>query len=181
MDCYFVSCVFSSVCIRPSWPTRSTHSTAALRQSASPLTKKLISATTSLSSGTNMSTRILEKCIAEHTPEYGPCKNSRPHNTFLHIAAVVKRGKVLATAQNRLGSRSRGSGYSSQTIHAERAVIKKIGDISKIRGATLCVWRISAINVLPSKPCRDCQVFLEKCMKEYGLQAVQYSDTILPL
>ena len=127
-----------------------------------------------------MSTTTLERMIHEHTPTI-PCKECKPHNTFLHIAALVKRGKVIAVAQNRVGSRSRGSGYSSQTIHAERAVVKKLGDISKLKDATLCVWRISAINVLPSKPCSECQVFLEKCMSQYGLRCVQYSDTILPL
>lgn len=127
-----------------------------------------------------MSTTTLERMIHEHTPTI-PCKDCKPHNTFLHIAALVKRGKVIAVAQNRVGSRSRGSGYSSQTIHAERAVVKKLGDISKLKDATLCVWRISAINVLPSKPCSECQVFLEKCMSQYGLRCVQYSDTVLPL
>jgi hypothetical protein len=118
--------------------------------------------------------------IHEHTPTI-PCKDCRPHNTFLHVAALVKRGKVIAVAQNRVGSRSKGSGYSNQTIHAERAVVKKLGDISKLKDATLCVWRISAVNVLPSKPCSECQVFLEKCMSQYGLRCVQYSDTVLPL
>ena len=128
-----------------------------------------------------MSSRPLERVIKTHTPCYGPCKDAWPHNTFLHCAVLLKRGKVIASAQNRIGSRSRGSGYSQQTIHAERAVVKALGDISLLKGAVLCVWRISRINVLPSKPCSECQVFLEKCMREYGLRAVHYSDTILPL
>jgi hypothetical protein len=127
-----------------------------------------------------MSTTLLQRAIQEHTPD-DCCKSCRAHNTFLHVAVIVRRGKVLAVAQNRVGSRSRGSGYSSQTIHAEKAVVKKLGDISKLRDATLCVWRVSAISVLPSKPCSECHLFLEKCMREYGLRCVQYSDCIIPL
>jgi hypothetical protein len=118
--------------------------------------------------------------IHEHTP-FIPCKECRPHNTFLHVAALVKRGKVIAVAHNRAGSRKMGSGYSTMTIHAEKAVVKKLGDISKLKDATLCVWRISSISVLPSKPCSECHLFLEKCMRQYGLRAVQYTDTVMPL
>jgi hypothetical protein len=128
-----------------------------------------------------MSTSILSRMIEEHTPALMACREHRTHNTSQHMAVIVKRGKVIASAQNRVGSRSKGAGYSDYTIHAERAVVKKLGDISQLRGATLCVWRISAINVMPSKPCCECRVFLEKCMKEYGLRAVQYTDTIIPL
>lgn len=127
-----------------------------------------------------MSTTILERVIHKHSPCHHT-KNKNPHNTYLHIAAIVKRGKVIAVATNRVGSRSKGSGYSDYTIHAERNVIKKLGDIQQLRGAVLCVWRVSCSFAMPSKPCGDCCLFLEKCMKEYGLRAVQYTDTILPL
>ena len=123
----------------------------------------------------------MEKLIKEHTPTVSVCRQHRAHTTHLHVAAIVKRGKVLATAENSVGSRSRGAGYSDYTIHAEKAVVKKVGDVSQLRGASLCVWRVSAMSVLPSKPCSDCQIFLEKCMREYGLRAVYYSDTILPI
>ena len=86
-----------------------------------------------------MSATLLERLIYDPAMHVDSCKEHRCHNTCLHVAAIVKRGKVLATAQNRIGSRSKGSGYSKQTIHAERAVVKKLGDISKLRGATLCV------------------------------------------
>lgn len=128
-----------------------------------------------------MSTNILKRVIETHSPTVSPCRDHRCHNTHFHVAAIVLRGKVIATANNRLGTRSKGSGYSKSTIHAEKAVVKELGDISKLRGATLCVWRLSSIHVLPSKPCSDCHMFLEKCMREYGLRAVQYTDTILPL
>lgn len=113
-----------------------------------------------------------------HTPNYR------------HIAAIVKRGEPIAIAANRIGTRSRGSGWSDCTIHAERAVVKKLGDISKLRGATLYVLRIPpditgsgkphAVKPEPelceSKPCADCTHFLEKCMKEYGLERVYYTS-----
>ena len=99
-----------------------------------------------------------------------------PHNTHYHQAILIKRNKVLAVGHNSVGSRSRGSGYSDQTIHAERAVVKNLGDISQLRGATLIVYRYNSMNILrDSKPCPDCQLFLEKCMKEYGLRKVIYS------
>ena len=100
----------------------------------------------------------------------------------LHVAVVVMRGKILASATNRNGSRSSGSGYSSHSIHAEKNVIKQLGDISKLRGADLYVMRISkdfkkanTDRFLYSKPCDQCQIFLEKCMKEYGLKNVYFT------
>ena len=88
-----------------------------------------------------MNTRIIERMIQGETSA-NRCKQNRCTNTHLHVAAIVKNGQVLATAENRIGTRSRGSGYSNQTIHAERAVFKKLGDYTKLRGATLCVWRV---------------------------------------
>ena len=134
-----------------------------------------------LNSKPHSSSRVLERVLNEHKMEIGECNHKKPHNTYLHVAAIVKRGKVLATAENRVGSRSSGAGYSTHTIHAERAVVKKLGDISKLKGATLCVWRVSSLSVLPSKPCDECQIFLKKCMKEYGLSSVHYTDTSIPL
>ena len=99
-----------------------------------------------------------------------------PHRTHYHQAIITKRNKVLAIAHNSLGSRSSGAGYSKQTIHAERAVVKSLGDLSQLRGATLIVYRFNAHNELrDSKPCSECQIFLDKCMKEYGLHKVVYS------
>lgn len=99
-----------------------------------------------------------------------------PHNTSLHHATIIRRNKVLASAFNRIGSRSRGCGYSEKTIHAEINVVKSLGDLSLLRGATLIVVRHGADGTLRgSKPCDDCQHFLEKCMREYGLRKVIYS------
>jgi len=98
------------------------------------------------------------------------------HNTHLHYATISRRGKVIASSRNRIGSRSRGCGWSDQTIHAERAVVKSLGDVSQLHGCILVVVRINKQGeILGSKPCQDCQKFLEKCMKEYGLLKVVYS------
>ncbi len=95
------------------------------------------------------------------------------------MAVIVKRGKIIETATNRIGSRSKGCGYSDITIHAERAVVKKLGDISKLRGCTMYVWRIGFAEFYPmtSAPCHDCQIFLNKCIRQYGLRAVYYTNT----
>jgi hypothetical protein len=99
------------------------------------------------------------------------------HRTKLHIAVVLKRGKVLEVAVNKIGSRSNGCGYTTYTMHAERAVLKKIGDVAKLEGATLVVIRLArgSTTILNSEPCHSCRCHLEKCIKEYGLKSVYYS------
>ncbi len=99
-----------------------------------------------------------------------------------HVAMLVKRGKILAVASNRIGSRSQGCGFSKYTIHAERNVIKEFGDTSKLKGCDLYVMRIKQDRGCEeryfsnSAPCRDCQLFLEKCQRRYGLRHVYYTD-----
>jgi hypothetical protein len=40
----------------------------------------------------------------------------------------------------------------------------------------LLVWRVNRQgDLLSSKPCPGCHLFLEKCMREYGLRKVVYS------
>lgn len=98
------------------------------------------------------------------------------HRTSFHSATLYRRGKPIATARNAIGTRSRGCGYSEYTIHAERAVVKRLGDLSQLNGCVLVVLRLNKQgDVLGSKPCADCQKFLEKCMREYGLRKVLYS------
>ena len=126
-----------------------------------------------------MSLNMWSKIMRENSSVVASWENHRDIN-FLHIAVIVKRGKVLATAENRHGSRKQGVGYSDRTIHAEKAVVKRLGDTSRLRGASLCVWRVSTQAVMPSKPCHDCKIFLDKCIREYGLRAVYYTDTVLP-
>jgi hypothetical protein len=100
------------------------------------------------------------------------------HYASLHRAAIVKRGRIIAEATNNYGSRSRGSGYSRSSIHAERNVIKALGDISLLRGADMYVMRFSReaeMRIMKSTPCPACMVFLDKCMKEYGLKNVYFT------
>ncbi len=99
------------------------------------------------------------------------------HSLSTHIALIVRGTRVLATAANRPGTRSSGSGFSGMSIHAERAVVKQLGDISLLKGTTLIVFRLTRDNqkIGCSKPCPECQVFLDKCMKKYGLRRVYYS------
>ena len=124
---------------------------------------------------------MMGRLIQGYSTEGITCSSLKKHTTHYHVAVIVKRGKVIAEASNKVGTRSRGCGFSDRTIHAERAVVKELGDISKLRGASLCVWRVSSFHVLPSKPCEECHIFLKKCMKEYGLRAVYYQDTIMPI
>ncbi len=95
----------------------------------------------------------------------------------VHIALLIKRGKIIDIASNFVGSRNRGCGYDNRTIHAERAVLKKVGDNSKLAGATLIVIRIAkgTKEIVNSEPCHSCQCHLEKCIKHYGLKQVYYS------
>ncbi len=99
------------------------------------------------------------------------------HKTHVHIAFLFGRGRnLLAVGINKVGSRSSGAGYSDCMIHAERAVLKKVGDNSKLRGATLVVLRVGKTGqIKSSKPCHSCQCHLEKCIREYGLHRVYYS------
>ena len=106
--------------------------------------------------------------------KYSPYFNS----THLHYASIEKHGKEIASSRNRVGSRSRGCGYSNQTIHAERAVVKSLGDVSQLRGCILTVIRVNKQNqLMNSKPCASCVKFLEKCIKKYGLLKVLYSTS----
>jgi hypothetical protein len=100
------------------------------------------------------------------------------HNTSIHVALIVKRGQIIAKATNSIGSRSRGCGYSDMTIHAERAVVKELGDLQQLRGASLYVVRVSRSSkcgIKNSEPCYDCHLFLKKCHEKYGLSRVFYS------
>jgi hypothetical protein len=105
------------------------------------------------------------------------------HETKLHIAIIVKRGKILAEATNKVASRSNGAASrgSRNYIHAERNVLRTLGDTSKLRGADMYVMRIgkmsrdSDIEFRYSQPCPECTVLLQKCMREYGLRNVYFT------
>jgi hypothetical protein len=95
----------------------------------------------------------------------------------IHIAMIIKGKKVLGIACNFLGSRSQGCGFDNRTIHAERAVIKKLGDHLLLDGAFMVVVRITpgTRETGYSKPCDTCMPHLQKCIREYGLKCVYYS------
>jgi hypothetical protein len=104
--------------------------------------------------------------------EYKNC-----HRTYFHVATIMKNGKEIARSRNRVGSRSRGAGWNDHTIHAECAVVKRLGDLSQLRGCILIVVRLNKRSqIINSKPCHACEKFLEKCMKQYGLRKVFYSS-----
>ncbi len=99
------------------------------------------------------------------------------HRTYIHVAVLLKGKRIMAFAANKTGSRSQGSGYGKSTLHAEVAVVKKLGDIHKLKGLTLVVFRYGAEirSWTHSHPCKNCTVFLNKCLTEYGLSRVYYS------
>ena len=104
------------------------------------------------------------------------------HFASIHVAFLVRRGKIIAEATNGFGSRSRGSGYSASSIHAEKNVVKQLGNIHDIRGTDMYIVRISrdaqteGLNqFMKSNPCSQCAVFLDKCIREYGLKNVYYA------
>jgi hypothetical protein len=118
---------------------------------------------------------MCSKSIVDNYKVYAKQQFKR-HNTSVHIAVLIKRGKVIAVSANLIGSRARGSGYSMDTIHAEKAVVKSLGDISQLRGASMIVVRLSkGEEWVDSRPCHSCMLFLNKCMNQYGLKRVYYS------
>lgn len=98
------------------------------------------------------------------------------HKTSVHIAVLVCRGKIIAKACNSVGSRSRGCGYSNCTIHAEKNVVKKLGDYRKMQNSDLYIFRKGQNDeFLDSKPCMDCFNFIGKCRDKYRLRSVYYT------
>lgn len=105
--------------------------------------------------------------------------------TKLHIAIIVQRGKIIAEARNEIASRSNGAASrgSMNYIHAEKNVVRTLGDISKLRGSVMYVMRIGKkfknstdFAFKYSQPCPQCTVLLTKCMKSYGLQKVYFTS-----
>lgn len=94
------------------------------------------------------------------------------HRTYVHYAEIRKGNKVLATSFNKVKSC-----LATPSMHAERSVVKTLGDINRLRGTTLVVVRIgkNSNDLKNSKPCEHCEGFLKACMKKYGLSRVIYS------
>lgn len=110
------------------------------------------------------------------------CRLRQSDQTSFHLAMLVRRGKIICVAPNRLGSRSRGCGYGKYTIHAEKNCIKKFGDTSKLKDCDMYIMRVCENRMTGqkyfalSKPCSDCQLFLEKCQETHGLKNVFYTS-----
>jgi hypothetical protein len=101
-------------------------------------------------------------------------KNRFPYK--FHVAFLFGRGgNLLACSTNRIGTRSRGAGFSENSIHAERAVLKAVHN-KDLRGGKLVVLRINRSGELRnSQPCEECKRHLEKVMRIHGLSRVYYS------
>ena len=97
----------------------------------------------------------------------------------IHAAIIIRNGKILANATNRVGNRSNGCGHSKYTIHAERNVIKKLGNKELLQGAIMVVVRLKWVDGILkfyySEPCESCKIQLRKHMVEDGLKRVYYS------
>ncbi len=90
-----------------------------------------------------------------------------------HLAVILDNNyRELARSGNQPGSRSSGSGHSDLSLHAEMAVLKRLGNLRLLRGATMVVVRFNAAldDLVLSKPCTECQVKLNKMCKKYGLK-----------
>ena len=88
------------------------------------------------------------------------------HRQHHHVAMIFNGRKLLAIGQNRVADRGR-----RHTVHAEIDAIHSLGDLSKLRGATLVVIRLAASGIRNSKPCSACECVLQKCVREYGLRS----------
>lgn len=94
---------------------------------------------------------------------------------YVHIALILKRGKLLAWGTNQYSSRKEGCGSDTYSLHAEAAVIKRLGNKQHLKGAVLVVVRQGAVSLINSEPCDVCKCRLEKHIREDGLRAVYYS------
>jgi len=105
----------------------------------------------------------------------GPLYADKATHGHLHVASIYVRGILVARATNRPGTRTSGAGFSTHSLHAERAVLKMV-DFCLLRDAELVVVRINKRGgILPSKPCHSCQCALTATMKKWGLRRVYYS------
>jgi hypothetical protein len=96
--------------------------------------------------------------------------------THSHYAVIMQRGKLLASARNRVATRSRASGCNEHTMHAECSVIKALGDMKLLRGCIMIVYRLNKHSeIRNSMPCSSCVTILHKCMTRWGLRRVIYS------
>ena len=112
--------------------------------------------------------RTLDTDIFPHAARY--TEKSRCH--YKHVAILFQGRKILAIGQNRVSTRH---GPHHITIHAEADAIRQLGDVSKLRGATLVVIRIAPTGLRNSAPCPACSRLIQKCQRVYGLRGVIHS------
>jgi hypothetical protein len=111
--------------------------------------------------------RVIDTDIKTQQSRY-----TRRHITHAHVALIFRGRKLLAIGQNR----PIYHGSHQNTVHAEVAAIRALGDTNQLRGATLVVVRLSPKGeIRGSKPCPACQCVLEKCMRTYGLRSYVHS------
>jgi pyrimidine deaminase RibD-like protein len=113
-------------------------------------------------------TRTLDTHIFPQRERY----TKKSHLNYPHVAILFRGRKILAIGQNRV---STAHGSDRPTIHAEADAIRQLGDVSKLRGATLVVIRLSPAGIRYSAPCHSCCRLIEKCQRVYGLRGVIHS------
>jgi hypothetical protein len=113
-------------------------------------------------------TRTLDTDIFPHAPRY----TEKSRCNYNHVAILFRGRKILAIGQNRVSTRH---GPRHVMIHAEADVIRQLGDVSQLRGATLVVIRIAPTGLRNSAPCPACSRLIQKCQRVYGLRGVIHS------
>jgi hypothetical protein len=105
----------------------------------------------------------IHRNLDTHVFPYESRYTLKHQKTSCHVALVFHSRRLIAIGQNMLGGRN--------MIHAEADAIRKVGDISKLRGAVLVVIRIGRTgDIRYSAPCHSCQCLIDKCKREYGLR-----------
>jgi deoxycytidylate deaminase len=127
-------------------------------------------------------TRILDEIKCDKRFE-----KFRLTNIIAHVAVVVYRGKIIASAVNRIGYRREDSRsfyntylHTDKNIHAEENVVRTLGNYNKLKDADMYIMRFGRGQndgkYVNSKPCAKCQCFLNKCIREYKLKRVFYTS-----
>lgn len=109
-------------------------------------------------------------------------------NVIAHVAVIVYRGRIIASAVNRIGYRQETSKsyyntylHTDRNLHAEENVVRSLGNYNKMKDADMYIMKFGRGqndgNYVNSKPCAKCECFLNKCMKEYKLKRVFYTTS----
>ena len=110
----------------------------------------------------------------------------RMANMNTHVAVIVNRGKIIATAVNRIGYRNENSQsyyntylHTEKNKHAEELAVKALGNYNRLRNSDMYILRFGRgqnyENYSNSKPCAKCHCFLNKCIKDNKLRRVFYT------